>query len=274
MNKRIIAITSCAKTKKDYPCSVREMFSDSTIFLARQLYLDKTYDEWFVWDEDDGLLHPDQIIEPYGNLYINERSYQVTSDTEILSKERILKGIETLKQQYPDTDNIEVHCHLSNSFISYLAKVFKHIIHIRPQKTFPETAWRYHDAILMLDEGKSREECNAFIDKRKVSTKPKEEPRWFYHPEHDPIFGNSWDLWLANQDSIPKSHLPELFALCIGRVNISHGWVSNPDYVKHIKKNPKRYSLNKRAIKDYVGVDKSMQRRGIKEALLKLASLK
>ena len=272
---KVIAVTSCTKTKKDYPCTVREMFSDSTIFKARQIYLDKTYDDWFVWDEDDGFLHPDTIIEPYGDFYISSQNQHVVGNngTQILSKDRINTGLKVLKQQYPDTSNIELHCHLASPFVKHIEKVFTNIVHIRPQKTFPDTAWRYVDATNMFLNGESREKCNSFIDERIVKEKNKETPIWFYHPEHEPFFGTSYYLWEAYKDSIPKYMLPELFSLCIGKINISHGWITNPDYLPYLKRNAKRWSISKSA-PGYKHKGKARQRQGIKEELLKLGSLK
>ena len=269
-----IGVTSCSKTKKDYPCSVREMFSDSTVFKARQIYLDKTYTEWFVWDEDDGLLFPDQIIEPYGDFYISKKNQHTVGNrgTEILSKDRIDKGLEILRKQYPDTKDIELHCHLSAPFVTHLQKVFPNIVHIRPQRTFPDTAWRYVDATNMFLEGKSREECNTFIDERIIKEKNREIPIWFYHPEHEPFFGTSYHLWEKHQDSIPKYMLPELFVLCVGEINVSHGWVTNKDYLPYLKRNTKRWTISKNA-PNYTHKAKIRQRTGIKEALIKLGDL-
>ena len=270
---KTIAITSCSKKKKTYTCTVREMYSDSYLFLSRRVYLDTLYNEWYVWDEDDGLLSPDSIIEPYGDFYITDHNqHSIPGETQVLSNERINKGLDVLKQQYSNTDDIIVHVHASEIFYDYLKKVFKNIIHIRPHKTFPTTAWKYHDALVMYHEGKSMEECNTFIDKREPK-KVVEQPTWFHHNDHGSFYGKSSDLLRERSDVIPHHLAPSLWALSVGNINMTQGWVTNKDYLPYIKQNKTRWSLSKNA-PGYRNVDRSHQRRGLIKSLLKLDSLK
>jgi hypothetical protein len=157
------------------------------------------------------------VIEPYSGGYIKET--RVVWDENILTDDVIDEWVEKLKQQFPNRDEIQLDCHLSLPYYNKLKKIFPNIVHIRPQRTFPDTAWRYVDASNMFLEGKSREECNTFIDERIIKEKNREIPIWFYHPEHEPFFGTSYHLWEKHQDSIPKYMLPELFVLCVGEIN-------------------------------------------------------
>jgi hypothetical protein len=265
-----IGVILCSKSKKDYACSVREMYDDSSSFRARRIYMDLTYDEWYVNTTSKGFMEPSMVIEPYSGGYIKET--RVVWDENILTDDVIDEWVEKLKQQFPNRDEIQLDCHLSLPYYNKLKKIFPNIVHIRPQRTFPDTAWRYVDASNMFLEGKSREECNTFIDERIIKEKNREIPIWFYHPEHEPFFGTSYHLWEKHQDSIPKYMLPELFVLCVGEINVSHGWVTNKDYLPYLKRNTKRWTISKNA-PNYTHKAKIRQRRGIKEALIKLGDL-
>jgi len=263
-----IGVILCSKSKQDYTCSVREMYDCSSSFKARRIFMDLAYDEWYVNTTSKGFMNPDTIIEPYGNWYIRETRIL---ESNIVTKEMKNEWVEKLKQQFPNRDEIHLDCHLSLPYYKELKKIFPNTTHIRPQRTFPDTAWRYVEAINMFLEGKSLDECNSFIDKRVVTEKPKETPIWFYHSEHEPFFGTSYYLWEAHKDTIPKYMLPELFSLCVGEINISHGWVTNKDYLPYLKRNTQRWSISKNA-PNYKHKGKARQRKGLKEVLLKLDS--
>lgn len=67
-----IALISCTKKKKKYPCKAEELYSESTLFTKALEYVkSQNYDKYFIISALYGLVHPDQIIEPY-NITLNK----------------------------------------------------------------------------------------------------------------------------------------------------------------------------------------------------------
>ena len=60
-----IALLSCTKAKKDYPCLAREMYSASNTFRLALEYAEKTCDKIFILSAKHGLLDLQELIEPY-----------------------------------------------------------------------------------------------------------------------------------------------------------------------------------------------------------------
>lgn len=66
-------IISCTKLKKDYPCTVEEMYSPSWMFVNFVKYAREVLhaDDIYILSAKYGVLRLDDNIEPY-NLYIND----------------------------------------------------------------------------------------------------------------------------------------------------------------------------------------------------------
>ncbi|MBB6670055.1 DUF6884 domain-containing protein [Cohnella nanjingensis] len=63
---RQVALISCTKVKQEFPCEVREMYSKSQLFSKMVRYIEsKQYSDWYVLSAQYGLLHKNQVIEPY-----------------------------------------------------------------------------------------------------------------------------------------------------------------------------------------------------------------
>lgn len=61
-----IALISCTKIKKYYPCSAKEMYSPSTLFKKAVEYVENCkYDDWMILSAKYGVVDKNQIIEPY-----------------------------------------------------------------------------------------------------------------------------------------------------------------------------------------------------------------
>lgn len=60
-----VGLISCAKTSKNYPCKVEEMYIDSALFRAALEYSKRNYNGTYVLSTKHGLLKLDTIIEPY-----------------------------------------------------------------------------------------------------------------------------------------------------------------------------------------------------------------
>ncbi len=61
-----IAVINCKKTKKTYPCPVREMYEDSALFRAQLEVMRTVYgDRWQLVSTKYGVVSPEQKIRPY-----------------------------------------------------------------------------------------------------------------------------------------------------------------------------------------------------------------
>lgn len=68
-----IALISCSKEKKNYPCSARELYSASTLFSLSYAYAKQRADKIYILSAKYGLVFEDRILEPY-NQTLNEMS--------------------------------------------------------------------------------------------------------------------------------------------------------------------------------------------------------
>jgi hypothetical protein len=60
-----IGLVSCTKKKQDRPCPARELYTASALFRKARAYCERHYDAWYILSAKCGLVHPDQVLEPY-----------------------------------------------------------------------------------------------------------------------------------------------------------------------------------------------------------------
>lgn len=68
-----IALISCSKLKKSYPCKASELYSASTLFSLSYEYAKMNADRIYIISAKHGLVAEDKVIEPY-NETLNEKS--------------------------------------------------------------------------------------------------------------------------------------------------------------------------------------------------------
>ncbi len=73
-----LALISCTKSKHDYPCKAKEMYTKSTLFQKVVNFVEtKNYNDWYVISAKYGLLSKDTLIDPYDvtlySMKANER---------------------------------------------------------------------------------------------------------------------------------------------------------------------------------------------------------
>lgn len=68
-----IALISCSKSKRPYPCRASELYSASTLFSLSYEYALANADRIYIISAKHGLLAEDEVIEPY-NETLNEKS--------------------------------------------------------------------------------------------------------------------------------------------------------------------------------------------------------
>lgn len=223
---RKVAVILCSKSKQDYACSVREMYDCSISFKARRIFMDLCYDEWYVNTSKYGFMEPNKMIEPYDSWYIQEARMMKGN---VLNEQMVNDWLELVKSQFPNRDEIELHCHLSLPYYNKLKTIFPNTVYIKPNQNFTVTAWKYHDAFIAKLNGASLEECLNIIQSPYISARPKETEKWFYHAKGDTFYGKAWGL--ASKYNIDNG---SCYGLSMGTNDITYGWVTNKLLVPHI----------------------------------------
>ena len=59
-----IALVSCVKQKRASACAAQDLYG-STLFRLARAYAERHADRWFILSARYGLVHPQQVIEPY-----------------------------------------------------------------------------------------------------------------------------------------------------------------------------------------------------------------
>lgn len=60
-----IALISCSKEKRPYPCTASELYSASTLFSLSYQYAKKNTERIYILSAKYGLVPDDKVIEPY-----------------------------------------------------------------------------------------------------------------------------------------------------------------------------------------------------------------
>ena len=263
---RKIGVILCSKSKQDYACEVAEMYATSILFSSQQAFMDAVYDEWYVNTSKYGFMDPTMWIEPYDSWYIKKTSKtsQLANNPNILTEDMISEWLELLQFQFPDRDNIELHCHVSREYYNKLSTIFPNTKWFKPQTgSYAKTAWKYVDAHNMLLSGKSQDEAFDFINTETPKKRIPEVKKWFYHYDGRSFFGNAYDM--SKHFQIDNGNI---YSVSMGTTLISEGWVADKDLIPYIQFFPKtnRYRLQK-------GHNKKVNdrnRTGLKEEIDKL----
>lgn len=126
----MIGIITCGSTKKDYSCSAVEMYSDGRFFNTMRKYVENTYDKYYILSGKYGLLDPNEIIEPYGDVVFFAQKIFKKRGLKPQPKEYKLKWAEMVSNQVNFTD--EVNWHINIYYWEYLQPYFtssNHIFH-------------------------------------------------------------------------------------------------------------------------------------------------
>lgn len=261
---QVIGVILCSKSKQNYICSVRKMYNCSVLFRAREKFMDLAYPEWYVNTSKYGFMSPDLIIEPYDSWYISKTSKnsQLKNNPNILTRGMIDTWLDKLRIQFPDTTDIELHCHLSSHYVNELKKVFQNIVYIKPQVSFTSTAWKYVDACQMYKNGATLEECNKFISEKTPRQRPPETKKWFYHMDDREFYGNAYDM----SKTFSEVDNGCIYGLSMGTIKMSHGWVIDKLLLPYVSKQNNRYRLPKGMNK----VNRDGQRMNIDKVLMSI----
>lgn len=61
---RRIGLVGCVKEKTTQPAAAAELYT-STLFRGRRRFVESSCDEWWILSALHGLLHPEEVLEPY-----------------------------------------------------------------------------------------------------------------------------------------------------------------------------------------------------------------
>ena len=258
---RKVGVILCSKSKQDYACSVREMYCSSIVFRAREYFMDLFYDEWYVNTSKYGFMKPEMEIEPYEGWYLQQMSKngQLKNNNNVLTREMIDEWLRKVRSQFPNPEEIELHCHMSQTYVKELKKIFPNIVYIKPEVSFTATAWKYVDACKMMLNGSTLEECLDFLNKQTKRTRPKETEKTFYHYNGSVYKGKAWDL--SNKHNIDNG---SCYGLSMGTYNMAYGWVIDETLLDKIKYYPN--SNTYRLQKGYSKTNRKGQRMNIQDA--------
>jgi len=241
---RTIAVILCSKSKVDYACEAWQMYQPSIVFSSQQAFMDAIYDEWYINTSKYGFMEPEMFIEPYDSWYIKKTSKtsQLANNPNILTDDMVDNWVKKVTAQFPDRDNIELHCHLSKPYYDKLSNIFPNTRWFKPQVgSYANTAWKYVDAHKMLLNGVELEEVFKFLVEPTPKKRTPETKKWFYHYDGRKFFGNAYDM--SKEYGIDNGNI---YSVSMGTTLISEGWVINELLVQYIKKHLSgRYILSK-----------------------------
>lgn len=91
-----IALISCSKTKANYACAAKELYSKSELFKQSYQFARREADRIYVLSAKHGLLHEDTVIEPYDEALKNmDRKQQLTWANGVIAAIRRECDVET-----------------------------------------------------------------------------------------------------------------------------------------------------------------------------------
>lgn len=204
IKKKRIAIVSCKSKKQDYACSADEMYSPSHTYIAQRDFFIKGYDDYYILSSQYGLIHRNQIIEPYNRTVGKSGPYRKDKTTQGWEK-KTLELVEKQLKYLINKGNI-IDIHTSKAYYDPLSdKVKKQINYIKQPHGISLIKPRYEEATNMLDT-QPLEECLQFIGHKE--DKPNQPPISWYHPNHPEFFGTGWELYIKyNPTGITDSNL-------------------------------------------------------------------
>ena len=261
-----IAVILCSQTKKDYACSAKDLYNDSISFRARRIFVEYGYDEWSVLTSKYGFCHPDKVIEPYSwYIHTGNELRVMNRDTETMTDDMVDEWIEMISNQIPSNADVHFDCHFSKSYYNVFKQVFPNSTWIPQEKVLNKTAWKYHDATLMMVNGATLEEALDFIGTKENKPPRTETSKWFYHYDGTEYYGKSPEV--AKQYKVNDFNI---WSVSMGDSNMTCGWVTDKSLLPHINKLPSgRYRMDK----GYSKKNTNMDRGNIKEHLDKLEQL-
>jgi|GEM_PF-1576604 len=119
---KTLGIIACSKRKKDYKCTVNEMYSDSTFFNTFKTYCLQNYHNCKVLSAKHGLLDLLETIEPYESITLSECFDR--KDTKVMSHPDRRVWALKVYNSFDWRSYEEIHFHMSKHYWRYLEPLF------------------------------------------------------------------------------------------------------------------------------------------------------
>lgn len=106
-----IALVSCTKLKRNFPCEAQEMYLPSTLFQKITMFIKQSdFDEWYILSAKYGLLRKETVISPYDITLLNMKAEDRKNWAE--------KVAANLLELLPD--ECEIYCFAGEKYRQYL----------------------------------------------------------------------------------------------------------------------------------------------------------
>jgi hypothetical protein len=100
---RRIGLVGCVKEKATQPATAAELYT-SVLFRGRRRFVESSCDEWWILSALHGLLHPDDVLDPYD---VTLKSLPTAQRRR--SSDDVLRSIDDRVQPHHG-DVVELHC--------------------------------------------------------------------------------------------------------------------------------------------------------------------
>jgi len=114
---KTLGLISCTKSKRNYSCPAKEMYSASELFRKAYDYCIKNYDHVAMLSAKYGLLLPHEKIDPY--------DLTLKSMSESEQKKWAEKALSQLSSKLPMTDISRVFFHAGLAYRTHLVKLLE-----------------------------------------------------------------------------------------------------------------------------------------------------
>lgn len=82
-----VALVSCTKLKQNNAYQAKDMYLPSQLFKKARYYIENNYSNWYILSAKYGLLHIDQIIEPYDMTLNTMKANEIKTWSENIFKQ-------------------------------------------------------------------------------------------------------------------------------------------------------------------------------------------
>lgn len=227
-----IAVINCKAKKQKHACEAQEMYNVSFQFRSQIQFIEQYYDEYRILSSKYGLIKPTDVIEPYeislakgGRL---KQQQTLTNSEQQTWTNKVKQQIKQLEQEFDEVD-----LHISNSYLKTIKELLNDKVkHIKQPINPGLVKLRYDEMSLNVINNESID-LNKIGEKRQ--SKDPEQKKWWYHKEHNKVFGYARDLKKQHKD------VDEGNACRVSRGINKHtmGWVVDENVLKELEKTSK-----------------------------------
>lgn len=105
-----VGLVSCVKSKIPHAAAARDLYT-SALFRGARCSVERSCDRWFILSAEHGLVHPDQVLEPY------ERTLTTASQGE--RRGWSLRVLESLREEVGRLGDHEYEVHAGAAYANF-----------------------------------------------------------------------------------------------------------------------------------------------------------